>query len=495
MEVVTRPATTMTREQFERGWKPRGWELLVIGPTATWRQEWGEWEAIRDIVQNALDEAEAYQWGYDEGLWISDEGRGVQVADFLLGPPKLKPDWARGKFGEGMKIAALALLRKGYSVKVDTIGKELWMIFLQQKVNGRADTLAAMWRPNGTTRGTRLHIIGYFGDAFADRFAVNLRQIYILHQGPSTLAEPVQRYNQLISEPMGQTRIFARDIYFREIESPFSYNLWSFEMAPDRHGPKSEQDMYVDMGRLWCTVTDVDLLDRFLGMVKDPPDEDRFETRFISMDGWSMGTCPVSKKRYDAIVEENGDAWRAAWRRRCGDNAVIRTTDRWDGTVRHLGYEPVSLGWNVQPTLAKVIKTDIALVKESQERLRGVQPVPDHRLSERQLAHLTLARAIAERFRFSRIEGVHAAIIPPASDRMRTAGLYQRTTQEIFIAIDQLEKASWTVDTVIHEIAHHTSGAEDAEEAHNAEMPRVAATVVELTAAGRYDEILKEAIW
>ncbi len=114
-------------EDYRENWQPQGFRLIVIGPTSTWRQEWGEWEAIRDIVQNALDEAEAYRWGYDdEGLWISDRGRGVAVADFLLGPPKMKPDYARGKFGEGMKIASLALVRKGYHVHIETVGRELW---------------------------------------------------------------------------------------------------------------------------------------------------------------------------------------------------------------------------------------------------------------------------------------------------------------------------------------------------------------------------------
>ena len=96
-EVQAKPRT-ITMEDFEEIWKPRGWRLIIIGPTSSWRQEWGEWEAIRDIVQNALDEAEAYQYGYDsEGFWISDKGKGVAVADFLLGPPKPKPDYARGK--------------------------------------------------------------------------------------------------------------------------------------------------------------------------------------------------------------------------------------------------------------------------------------------------------------------------------------------------------------------------------------------------------------
>jgi len=121
--IITAPPKVLTMDEYQQDWQPHGWQLIIIGPTSTWRQDWGEWEAIRDIVQNALDECEYYAYGYDdEGLYIRDVGKGIAVADFLLGPPKLKPDYARGKFGEGMKIAALALLRLGYSIRVETKG-------------------------------------------------------------------------------------------------------------------------------------------------------------------------------------------------------------------------------------------------------------------------------------------------------------------------------------------------------------------------------------
>jgi hypothetical protein len=498
-QAIATPPTVLTMDEYRRRWEPQGWQLLIIGPTATWRQEWGEWEAIRDIVQNCLDETEAYEFGWDsQGLWISDRGKGVAVADFLLGPPKPKPPWARGRFGEGMKIAALALLRRGYSVKVDTVGREVWLVFLKVKVDGEAEQLAALWRPDGRKHGTLFHIMGYFGPAYEDRFAVNIPRQHILHQAPSPLAEPVRRYNQLIGEPF-QGRIYARDIYMRDINSPWSYNLWGFDMAPDRHGPRSDADVHTDMGRLWATVTDVGLLERLLGMVARPPAEHTYESEYLVLSTW-LGREPVSGKRYLEFTADNAPAWQQAWRRRFGEAAVLRTDSRWDGTVRHLGYEPVEVAWDVREGLARAIKTDEALVKESQERLREVQVIPDDRLSPRQWAHLDLARAIVGMASFAtprRLtpEDVHAAIIPPASDRTRTAGMYARTTQEIYIGSDQLERARSAVDTVLHELAHHNSGAEDLTEEHSAEMTRLAARVVELTARGDLDGFLQEAEW
>jgi len=493
-------------EEYERDWKPRGWQLIIIGPTSTWRQDWGEWEAIRDIVQNALDEAESYQYGYDsQGLWIADRGKGVAIADFLLGPPKLKPDYARGKFGEGMKIAALALVRKGHSVHVETIGRELWIIFLEQKVNGRAETLAALWRPNGTTRGTKFHIIGYSGPAFERYFAVNLPRSLILAEVPSPLAEPIRRYNQLInaanmaSSPTGGV-IYARDIYMRDIKSPFSYNLWGFDMAPDRHGPKNEADMWVDVGRLWCGVSNMSLMERFLEMVVDPPRVMSDETRNINMDIFSMGSDPVTDKCYIDLLQESAPAWQKAWHKVAGVNAVIRTTDRWDGMVKHLGYTSVSLQWGVKDALSRVIANDGALIQESQERLRETKIVPDDKLTPTAMTHLELARAIATWFG---VHKVYASIIPPASDRVRTAGLYDHALEEIILHLETLESAKRTVDAVIHELGHHRAYkktgdiklAEDLQPAHSGAMTEVAARVVEMVVERRFDEYLKEAVW
>ncbi len=492
--------TVITMEEYRAHWEPQGWQLVIVGPTSTWRQEWGEWEAIRDIVQNALDEAEAYQWGYDDkGLWISDRGRGIAVADLLLGPPRLKSSYARGKYGEGMKVAALALVRKGYPVHVETPGKELWLVFLKVSLDaGReAEQLVALWRAAPDRQGTRFHIVGYTGSAFPDRFAVNLPRKAELASGPSKLTQPVRRFNQLLDPGFTvRPRIYARDIYMRDIDSPFSYNLSGFDMAPDRHGAKDERQMWLDMGRLWCCVTRVSLKETLLRMVCEPPLIKSEEGRSLSMSQWDMGVEPVTNKPYADFVKEDSAAWKEAWANVFGSNVVIRTTDRWDGTVKHLGYTSVSLSWQVQDTLALAITTDADLVKASQERLREAQVIPDERLSPKQSAHLKLARAICEEVSPGRkVGGVHAAIIPPASDRVRTAGMYSRTTEEIFIASDQLERGRSSVDTVIHELAHHLSGAEDLEEKHAAEMTRVAARVVEATSRGDFDELMKEAVW
>jgi len=73
--------------------------------------------------------------------------------------------------------------------------------------------------------------------------------------------------------------------------------------------------------------------------------------------------------------------------------------------------------------------------------------------------------------------------------------MYGTNTQEIFIDLSQLDSGHKTVDTVIHELAHHTSGAEDLTEQHSTHMSRLASYVVDLTHAGEFDALMENVVW
>jgi len=182
-----------------------------------------------------------------------------------------------------------------------------------------------------------------------------------------------------------------------------------------------------------------------------------------------------------------------------GENAVLRSNERLDNMTRHLGYKPVSVSWQVKETLAGVIPSDFDIIKKSQERLREVEVIPDEKLESRHMAHLKLARALAAKV-FYTPPPVHIAIIPPASDRVRTAGMYSASTNEVYISLEMMERGRTMVDTLVHELAHHrqylnTGEAEDLTPSHAEAMTLIATEVVEAVARGEVDELLKGVTW
>jgi len=505
------PPIYLSQSEYEKVWQPGGWELLSLSTRETYRSNWGMWEAIRDIVQNALDETEAYTYGSDdEGTWIADTGTGVSVRDFLYGEAKdkKKPEWARGQFGEGMKIAILTFLREGYQTRICTSNKEIWAVFYPQKVGVRdyENVLHCMWRPFRGRRGTEVKMFGYFGTTYPERFVVNFPKEDILVKVASPLTEPVYRFNTLLSpqlahgkkahrlsneslEVYADTAIYARDVYMKEIRSMWSYNLWGFQIAPDRHDAANQDDIYRDITRVWCGVTDVALLKQLLWLLEADKrwGEEPIEQHMM---WWGLGNDPLRKQLYDISLVQNQASWRKAWTEAFGDHVVLETSDQYNNWVTHLNYGSVKLKGDAGYYLGtryNILRTDADLVADSQESLSKSEKVPDSKLPPHALANLNLVRAIADFFGISRVE---AAIIPPASDNARTAGLYEFTTNTIKIHVNQLNKFSDTIDTAIHEIAHHVAylragrgeagmaASEDLSPGHSDALSSVGATIV-----------------
>ena len=501
-EVVNAPYLNLNEAIYESEYKPQGWHLLIIGPTATWRQEWKEWEAIRDIVQNALDESEQYTFGYDaSGLWIADKGRGISISDFLLGPAKLKPSYARGKFGEGMKVSALVLTRLGYRVHVRTADKDLWICYFEQEVGGgnTAMTLAALWKESNANTGTLFNIIGYNGDSYSKYFAVNIPKSLILQKSPSSLNSPIPRFNTIYKATAEfPATLYCRDIYLEKIRSKYSYNLWGFDLSPDRHGPKSESDVDYDIGRTWACVTDQSMIEDLIRSTTTHQEMGQmapYESTHVSLNNWYLGrpVYPDGSPTYSEIMANNKDIWIRAFKNVCGQNAVAQTNSKFNAMVEHLGYTSVALGYNLD-ALQDLLPTDEFVVSRALKDLRTTKVIPDEQLTPAEAVNLLLARAISRKVLYGSNTPIYAAIIPVNPNTPgQTLGYYDPTLNEIYISVGVLDTGVQTVDTTIHELAHVDSGgAGDLTESHAKSMTKLASRVFRFVSLGNFDKYLKD---
>lgn len=91
-------------------------------------RHWGMAEAVRELIQNALDSESPFEYEFAEGtLYIISRFASLTPKTLLLGSTsKAGKKDAIGSFGEGYKIALLVLTREGYPVKIHN-GERTWV--------------------------------------------------------------------------------------------------------------------------------------------------------------------------------------------------------------------------------------------------------------------------------------------------------------------------------------------------------------------------------
>jgi hypothetical protein len=108
-------------------------DTIVLPIHRDYVPDWGKWEVVRELVQNAVDQArsdgDGCEFGYDHQrgrLEIYNQYATISRGSLLFGKTdKADDDRMRGQFGEGLKLAMLAGVREDMNVLVRT-GRELW---------------------------------------------------------------------------------------------------------------------------------------------------------------------------------------------------------------------------------------------------------------------------------------------------------------------------------------------------------------------------------
>lgn len=95
---------------------------------------WGVFEAVREVIQNALD---ARDGGFPmnithngDTLTVQSDGVALDRSVWLIGNTSKAGTDARGHYGEGLKLGALALVRAGRKLRILN-GEETWSCTLE----------------------------------------------------------------------------------------------------------------------------------------------------------------------------------------------------------------------------------------------------------------------------------------------------------------------------------------------------------------------------
>jgi len=115
-----------------------------------------------------------------------------------------------------------------------------------------------------------------------------------------------------------------------------------------------------------------------------------------------------------------------------------------------------------------------------------INVLPEVKLSEVQLTHLRIARVVANGLK------VFPARI---HNSVEIIGAYRLNRGPIYIVPQRLERLNTTMNTCIHELAHHETQAADGTIAHDEAVARITVQVAKNAEEGKYDSLLKNALW
>jgi len=223
--------------------------LLPLGITVEYieKREFTELIAVRELLQNALDETEQL-FGKplatinqdSNGMWIEDNGRGILIDAFRIGGGSKEP-WMRGFFGEGLKIAASYLIHKGYPVLFFSSDKVYELIELP-KNSTNAGIFLLIGKNNRTIQGTKILISGFKQEIKETQKIVRFWNEELKGR---KIAEETFSSEQSTKEMPSAIFDYPNELYIRNMyvgpmsevakrESLLSYDLWWFRMDVSR---------------------------------------------------------------------------------------------------------------------------------------------------------------------------------------------------------------------------------------------------------------------
>jgi hypothetical protein len=416
---------------------------IVYPMSLDYVNHWGPWEVVREIATNALDVDPNFslELNGDGALVVKSQGGDLAIRHLLFGVSEKADENAIGEFGEGLKLALLVLTRMGLQAHIYSGGRHLWNELCE--LEGE-QVFKIVWESFKDTGTTVVGIPHWPYETYEERF---------LRPGDPRIVH-ADRFGRYILEEESPS-IYVKGVWVQGGKSysahyTFGYNLVGVEMNRDR-GVVDAWRGNQEVGRIWTSVTDEELLTRFWQAVKDGQGEK----------DCSMHNMPIQGQA----------SMRRALRVVYGRDAVVRTEDSYAREASYRGAEVVSRhelgGAGLADLAADLLGTDAEHVKQ----MEGKEKIytPDKKLGERELTNIRVLRRLSKRVG---AQGKVLAYILPPDVNGECSG------NDIRISVGRLSIIREAVSTWLHEVAHAEYGTPDATAEHVSAVTRLAADVI-----------------
>jgi hypothetical protein len=302
-----------------------------------------------------------------------------------------------------------------------------------------------VWRDNPNATGqTVIGIPGWPGETFEERF---------IRPGDPRIAH-ADRFGRYILEE-DSPNLYVKGVWVQGGKSygahyVFGYNLTDVQMNRDR-GVIDAWRGNQEIGKIWASVTDQELLERFWRAVKD-----RMGEKDCSLHGMQIAGQTPMKHALQAVY---------------GTNAVVATDPAMKREAEYRGATVLDVwevgGGSLAELAADLIGTDAEHVRQMEGRDRVY--LPDTKLGATQLRVLKMLRRLGRRIG---LQGNVLAYILPAD----VGG--EAFNDDVRVSVTRLDKAEQAIATWLHEQAHQEHGTADATAGHAQAIAEVAARVI-----------------
>lgn len=230
--------------------------LYELTMTTDYVGHWGEWEAVREILQNAIDRGNpVVKQSVAHGIQIISRGVTLSPRSLLLGySDKRGDDTKIGQFGEGYKLACLVLCRMGIEVTI-TNGPKIWTPLIDYSRKYGCDILCIDERINPDE-----HCNDLIFDIDVDPEAINLNKYYL----------PTAKPNSILMHRPGQ--MYVSGLYIctvKDFEHGYNFSPDRVRLGRDRQ-MLSSFDVSYEAGRIWSDTESTEKI--FQMMENDVPD-------------------------------------------------------------------------------------------------------------------------------------------------------------------------------------------------------------------------------
>jgi hypothetical protein len=401
--------------------------------------EWGVWEGVRELIQNGkdaeteLDAQLTVDWK-NGTLRIENEGATLAREALLFGTTsKMGRADLIGKFGEGLKLGVLALVRAGHDVTIRS-GSEVWNPYIARSEKYDADVLSFDIVGNREDKKrVRVEIGGISESVWQD---FRTRFLFLKDKRESDKNTVKTYYGDLLLHEKYQGKLYVKGIFVCSMENlQHGYNYKDAELDRDRKMIES----YDRRSRMASILNDAvarrpDLLASYLDILEDIDSEE-------------------AKGVNDYRLPDQGVVEEAAkrFKQRYGDNAVPVRNLAEAADVEHFGCRGVV----VTEAMAAVLKGTLGNAETTKAKFAKstVKSYSLYDLEGTERANLTAACTLFApntkdgdwRTAFKRID-----VVDYRDSSLQ--GLFHG--ERISIARKLLTSVEDTLEVLVHEFAH-----------------------------------------